>query len=446
MIAHAGFGDVSGDELLPDTLGEMSDRDPGRASAFGSTVRDYAVEAVSNRFVMWAAFVVVHLYLGLINLYSPTNPMGDVRFVYKNWIDQALQAQYWVGIDVPWVYPIVAIVPMLVAELGGLGEYPSNWLSMVLIVDSVALATLTGWGRRARNVAAGWWWIVFLVVLGPISLGRIDSISVPLAIIGVVLLAAHPIAATVVITLATWIKVWPAALIAALVIASRERRAVIASAIAVSLGIIAISLAFGSGANVLSFITEQTGRGLQVEAPISTFWMWQAFAGVPGTSVYYDLDILTFQVMGRNVDPTSAVMTPIMAVAVAVVVFLGIRAVRRGTDAAAALPALTLGFISCLIVFNKVGSPQYISWFAIPAILAILGGPAVRRSFRVPSVLILVIAGMTQVIYPFFYNEVLSLNPGLLVILTLRNLLLVLLLGWTVGALWRMHPNRKPAL
>ncbi len=47
---------------------------------------------------------------------------------------------------------------------------------------------------------------------------------------------------------------------------------------------------------MLSFITQQTGRGVQIESPIATFWMWDAFRGrIGGSSLYYDSAILTYQ-------------------------------------------------------------------------------------------------------------------------------------------------------
>jgi hypothetical protein len=403
-------------------------------------IREYAVDAATNRLVLWAAFIIVHLYLGLVNLYSPSNPMGDVRFVYSGWVQEGLQAQYWVGIDVAWVYPIVAMVPILAAELFGHALYPATWLSMVLVLDAVALATLTGWGRRARNISSGWYWTLFLFLVGPIAMGRIDAISVAVALIGVVILAAHPIAGSVLIALATWIKVWPAAIVAALIIASRERKAVFASAIATSIGVVFIALAFGSGDRVASFITEQTGRGLQVEAPVSTVWMWFALAGSNGAAVYYDADLLTFQVMGNGVDTAAAIMNPVMVIAAAVVAILGIRATRRGADATALLSPLMLGFITCMIVFNKVGSPQYVTWLVVPVLLAIVSAGGLRQAFATPAALVLVIAVLTQLIYPFFYNDLLLLNPAMVAILTIRNLLLVFLFGWSLAAIARLQP------
>jgi len=390
---------------------------------------------VSNRITLWIGFVAAHFWLGMLALYGPGFPLGDVVVVYKQWTDQIVIDNFWVGVDAPWVYPVVAIVPMLAAFALGPGLYASTWISIVMLLDAVGFAAITGWLTSRRRAGVAWWWIGFLVLLGPIAVARIDAITVPLAIVGVLLLATRPTAAGVVLAVATWIKVWPAALIAAVVISSRHRKDVVVAALGTTAVVVAVALLFGSGAHVFSFVTEQTGRGLQAEAPITTFWMWAAALGVPGTYVYYDTDILTYQVVGRGVDVAAAVMTPILAVVALGVAAVGIWAVRRGAAAADLLAPLALAIVTTLIAFNKVGSPQFISWLAVPVVLGLATKLAGRgRPFAVPAAIVLLVAALTQSFYPYLYDELLSLNPVLLVILTLRNLLLFVLLGWAVRA------------
>ncbi|MBK4347430.1 glycosyltransferase 87 family protein [Lacisediminihabitans changchengi] len=387
--------------------------------------------------LLWSAFVIVHFVLGLLNLRAPGYPLGDVSSVYTFWTDQAIVGHYWVGINGPWVYPILAIVPMLAARMFGMSEYSGVWLAMIMVLDAIAFAVIVGWGKRRQNSLVAWWWLGFLLLLGPIALGRIDSVTVPLAIVGVLLVASRPRLAAFILTIATWIKVWPAAIIVAIVISVRERAAVVVTGLITSVLIIAGALALGSGTNVFSFVTEQTGRGLQVEAPIATIWLWGATAGT-GTTVYYDTDLLTWQVRGAGVDVASAVTTPLMLLAFLVVAALGALAVRSRARVADILPALSLGFVAAFIAFNKVGSPQYITWFAVPVILGLATTAAGSgRSFRVPAILSAVLAALTQVIYPYLYGYLLSLNPLMLTVITAKDLLLFVLLGWSMWALWR---------
>lgn len=387
---------------------------------------------------MWAAFVLVHLWLGLLNLYAPGLPFGDVTIVYKFWMDQAFIGHVIVGIDTLWVYPIAALLPMLLSYAFGPDQYGSTWLTMVMLLDAVAFGFLTGWGRSRARVGVAWWWIGFLVLLGPIALGRIDSVSVPLALIGVILISSRPRAAAVLLTLATWIKVWPVAILLAAVISLKDRWRIVTTGLLVSGAVVVIALGLGSGSNVFSFVTQQTGRGLQPESPVGSIFMWLALARVPGASVFYDQSILSYGVNGPGDLVAIALITPLLALTVFVICLLGLRALRAGAAAGDLFPPLALALTSALLAVNKVGSPQYIAWLAVPIVLGLathLAGHG--RSFRTPAILGLVIAALTQVIYPYLYRWLLALNPLLVSALTVRNILEFVLLGWAIFAIVR---------
>jgi len=407
------------------------------ASPRSGGIRPALAVALQHPITLWAAFVLVHFVLGMLALYGPGLPLGDVSYVYKFWVEHGLSTGEWVGIDTVWVYPIVAFVPMLVAYLFGPDVYAPTWLSMVMVVDAVAFAVVLRFWRTRRLALAGWWWLGFLLLLGPVALGRIDSVTVPIALIGMLELASAPRVAAVLITVAAWIKVWPAALIAAAVVALRSRWQIAITAAAVSVAIAGVTLALGAGSNLFSFITEQTGRGLQIESPIATFWMWDAFASHSTRSiVYYDQAILTYQVVGPHAVDAAAVMTPLLAAVTAVLLVLGVVATRRGVPAAELLPLLALAITSGLILFNKVGSPQFVTWLAVPVVLGLTASITGKGpSFRVPVVLTLVIAGLTQYMYPYLYGQVIGLNFTMLLVLTARNLLYGVLLAWAVAAI-----------
>ncbi|QNE45371.1 DUF2029 domain-containing protein [Frigoribacterium sp. NBH87] len=362
--------------------------------------------------------------------------MGDVLSVYSTWMQRGVGAGDWVGIDRPWVYPILAAVPMLLARVGGPEHYGTAWLTIVLLLDAAALAVLTRGGRR--ELAAAWWWLAFLVVLGPIAVGRIDAVTVALALVGLLLLTARPALAAALLTVAAWVKVWPAALVVAALIAVRRRRDVLTAAVTTSVVVVAISLVLGSGATVLGFVGQQAGRGLQVESLTAVPWLWRAASGAADTTVYYDRDILTFQVAGPGVALAAQATTVVMALVVIAVVLLGLRAVRSGASAPRLLAPLSLGLVTALIVTNKVGSPQFVSWLAVPVVVGLVlqrrGGP----SFVVPAALSLVVAGLTQVIYPWCYDSLLAAEPWIVLVATLRGVAEVGLLALAAAQLWRL--------
>ena len=389
---------------------------------------------------LWGAFAVVHLVLGLVNLFSTANPFGDVRDVYPTWLGQAFAGQV-PAIDAPWVYPVLALVPMLAAHalallFGGASWYGVGWLLVVAACTAVTLAVMTG-GRHSPAAArvrldAAWFLVLFQLVLGPISTGRIDAITLPFAVLGLLALRRSGALSGGLLALGAWIKVWPAAPFLAVVIGHRHWLRAVAGGAIVSVLVVGVAVLLGGWPAVLSFVTEQTGRGLQIEAPAALWPMLLTSLGVPGFHAGYDLDILTYQVTGPGTAAISAWTTPVMAVAVLAVAGLGIAARRAGAGFVRVVPVVALGLVLALIVANKVGSPQFVGW--IGAVVAV-GLVWDARRFRVPAILALAIAGFTQLIYPWNYAFVAdAMLPGV-ILLAFRTVVYFVLLWWTVRAL-----------
>lgn len=415
-------------------------RASGESETSATSHRAALRRALAGRSALWVGFAVVHLGLAWLNLRAPGWPLGDVESVYLMWTQQAANGWLRIGIDEPWVYPILAFAPMTASLAFGVAWYPVTWLGLMTLLDAIAFAILLGHRRlaRTRRIAA-WWWLGFLIVLGPIALGRIDAVTVPLALVGLLFAAGRPRIAAALLTIAAWVKVWPAALLAALVVVHRRRFEIATVAAALSAGIIGACLLAGSGLNVIGFIGQQTGRGLQVEAPIGVPWLWAIVGGVDGVEIEYDRDILTYQILGPGVHATAAITTPLMAVGVIVVALIGVRAARRGAPIGRILAPLALGLVVVLMLANKVGSPQFATWLAAPVVLGLATAP---RRFTVPAVLAGVVALLTQIIYPYWYGWLLAANAGFVLVLTAKSVALVLLLAWSVRALWQAGSTR----
>jgi hypothetical protein len=395
-----------------------------------------------NRALLWAGFGAVNLTVAILGWQLPNQPMGDVYLVYEPWADAAVDGREIVGITAPFVYPQLALVPMILARaLAWIDGYTVGWAILVIALNAIAFAVLVGRARSRARVSAAWFWLAYALVLGPIGMYRIDAVTVPLAVLALLWLAGRPAVAAALLTVAMWMKVWPAALIAAAVVAVRRRLTVLASAVLVTALVLGGIVVLGGAAHAFGFIGEQTGRGLQIEAPVSTFYMWQAVAGVPGSFPFYDNDILTFQVTGPNVDVVIAAMTPLLVLAVAALAGLGAYKVWRGASYVRLLPPLALALVLAFIVFNKVGSPQFQAWLLPPLVLWIVLD---RTRASTAAALSLVSAGLTQVVYPIVYGGVLNLQPVPVALLTARNLLTIVLLVVAVTAIVRI-PTRVAA-
>lgn len=399
---------------------------------------------------IWLVFALTSIWLGWRGYAAEAVPYGDVSFVYEFWANQAIASGPIVGLETIWVYPVVALIPILLPLIAGPGFYALGWIFMVTAVNAAAIAVLLHVDtspvkqdeapvaldvrlvRRRQRIAA-WWWIAFLVMLGPIAVARLDTVVTPLVIIGLVMLAKRPLFASSLITIATWIKVWPAAVLISMVAILKERRRVFLASLITTAVILVIVLILGGANSILSFLTEQTGRGLQIEAPLATPFLWLVSAGIAGYEIYYDTDILTFQVRGDGTDIVAMISSFLLGAAFIGVLVFGWRVSRKNERGHEVLPALVLVLTTILIVFNKVGSPQYMGWLAAPIVAGIIIAP---KSYRTVSWLVLGLALLTNIFYPDMYQGILAAGPLELGVLTLRNIGEVILLVYAVRTLY----------
>ncbi len=389
--------------------------------------------------MLWIAFAVVHAGVAWLGFLMPNEPMGDVYRVYEPWSQQALDGRGIVGITEAWVYPQLALVPMVLAHaFAPLAGYTVGWAMLVTLMDAVAFAMLVGRGLSTPRVTAAWFWLTFIALLGPVGLYRLDGLTVPLVVIACLWLVGRPWVASMLLAVATWIKVWPAAVIAAALIAARGRRdrlAIVGGAAVVSALTLGAVVAAGGAAHAFGFVGEQASRGLQVEAPIAGPYLWGALLRLPGFSVYYSRELLTFQVTGTDIDVAIAAMTPALVVAMTGIAVLGVIKAVRGVRFASLFPALSLALVLGFIVVNKVGSPQYLVWL-VPSL--VIGLVVRRHDWIAPAALALGAALLTQLVYPVLYAGVLTPEPVAVTVLTLRNLSLVALFVWMLVRLARL--------
>lgn len=398
---------------------------------------------------LWLAFVVAHLYVAMIGWRMPALPMGDTVFVYEPWARHALGGGAIVGVTESWVYPQLALVPMLIAQglsqlihplfpgtyAVGSASYVVAWSILVTVLDAVGFAFLLR-GTRARRSrirrGAALLWMAALLVLGPIAMFRIDAITVPLAVIGGLWLFSRPAVASALFTIGAWIKIWPGALFVAALALLRGRIRMLVSAAIVTFVVVLGLVLLGGSKNLLGFLSQMTGRGLQIEAVGATPLLWLTQVGV--TRIQYNRQILTFQLAGPGVDLVAAVLTPLMALAVLAIAALAVWKLRAGASARRLLPATALALVTVLIACNKVGSPQFQVWMLAPIVLwCLFDGPRVR----VPAILVLIDFALTQVVYPVLYDGLLAAQPLPIALLSARNILVVVICVVAVRAIVR---------
>lgn len=402
-----------------------------------------------GRIALWLGFLVVHALLVAQVWLAPLAPFNDVIVVYRDWMLRGIEQGVWVGIDVPFVYPPLALAPMLAATVLGLDvvAYGWAWLLIVTLLDAAALAVLTLRGEaaaRRRGMIAAWWWIGFLLLLGPVGLARLEAITAPLAIIAVRLMLERPAVAGALLAIGAWIKIWPGALIAATVIALRTRAWVLLGALLVTVPLLALGLILGGGTELFGFLGGQTGRGLQVESLLAAPWLIGAAIGAPGAEIVWNAGLNTFEVDGPGAAALSDWSTPILLALAAALLVLGVLA--RRTAPLETLVLLSVALVAVLVVTNKVGSPQFTAWLAGPLVLVLLLAPRVEGVSRarafVPAILALSIAGLTQLVYPTGYDRLLAAEPLLVAVLLVKHALWIVLAGWATVGLVRLAARR----
>ncbi|MGF3055776.1 hypothetical protein [Microbacterium sp. YY-01] len=421
------------------------------------TRRWRVVDARWNAAALWLLFVGAHAVVAVLAWGVPGDAMHDVYGVYEPWVRDAVTGGTIVGIDERWVYPHLAMLPMLVA--GGLAQllgallpalgpavaYAWAWAGLVTILDCVAFALLMGRPSSSivlltvhRRHAAALVWALSFAALGPVGMYRIDAIAVPLAVMASLALVRHPVLAGVLFAVGAWIKIWPGAVALAAVAVLRDRWRVLVGAVSVTGAVMLAIVGIGGGSHLLGFVADQGERGLQIESVAATPFLWLAARGQ--AEIHFSFEILTFEVTGPGTAAASALLNPLLIVAVAAIVAVAIVCAKRSGDATALVAPTALALVAALIVANKVGSPQFHTWLVVPTMMVV----ALRTpGYRMLAAMVITATALTFVIYPLSYAWLTAAVPWAVAIVTLRNLLLVAVLAVAVRGI---HATYRQAL
>jgi hypothetical protein len=392
-------------------------------------------------------FIVVHLvFLIFAASLSLRGEAFSDTFIYRDWAMAGFNDANLTGGPSPWVYPILALIPMAVAGIAGPGPFFFLWVLMTTLLNGWALLKLTNRGRDRNAVPAGWWWLVFTFLMGWLGFARVDGLTAPLVLVALAYGVGRPFIASILLAIGTWVKVWPAAIMLALFAVVRNRILVVLAGITTTAVVVALAASLDSVPKLLNFLTQQGDRGMQLEATFTTPWLWLSVLNVDGSRMYMNTDINSMQVDGPGTALMSVLMQPLLVLAALVVAGLTFWALHNGkvsggVDRTELLLAGALTLATAFVVFNKVGSPQFMVWLA-PAVA--VGLAHSWREWRVPAAMLIFIAVATYFIYPLFYDALSHNNPWMALVLTIRNILLVVLFIWSVRRLYLLG-KKTPA-
>ncbi len=375
---------------------------------------------------LWALTRLAMLALLVIE----SNILDDPRY-YARRLDQLSGAGG--AADTLTEYPLPALAVLLPPWWVAGGDRNRYLVSFVLLMLAVDAAFAVLLWRAGRGPTPGLrLWLVFAPLLGPLLVTRFDLASAALAAAALVAVAARrPGRAGGLLAAGAAVKVWPAALLPTLLVRRPDRWRALGGFAAVAAVAAAASLAAAGRERLLSPLTWQGDRGLQIESVPALPLMWARVVRPQTWDAEYTR-FLTFELRGPGTDLLLGVTSVATAAALVVLGLLVLRA-WRSRPGPASVPAVgLLMVVGCvlLIVTNRAFSPQYLVW--VVALLAAVGAvapaePVLTQANR----LLLATCLLTQVVYPLGYGmltteawftvvgvSLLTVRAGLLVALT----------------------------
>lgn len=232
---------------------------------------------------------------------------------------------------------------------------------------------------RTSRLNGAWLWVGVCLLIGPILLSRLDLISGLCVGLGVAVAAFHPRIAGGILAFATASKLWPGVLAATFVGRwnSRGTWLRIVSFAAALAGLVGLTVWVAGLDRVLSPLTYQEVRGLQVESIAAT-----PFAVLAVLDSRWDINFTTsksFEITGPGVEFGTSVASGLMAATLVLAVGVAVwRFLHGGWTRNRALAFATV-LVAMLIVSNKVFSPQYVLWLAPLVCLGVARGVGAGR-------------------------------------------------------------------
>jgi uncharacterized membrane protein len=344
-------------------------------------------------------------------------------------------------VEYPLPAVVVVAVPWLVAAATGL-SYGTVLLLLAAGTDLVFTVLLAVAGRAH---GAGWWpavaWLVAVPAIGATAFARFDLLPGVLVGCAVLAVGSRPRVAAALLAVATSVKLWPVVLAPALLTATARRTAV-GWYVGTGLALATATVLVAGPVRLLTPLTYQTERGLQIESVAATPVMVAWWLRPDAWTISY-APSRSFEIEGPGVS-TALSASELATVAYAVVVVAGAAALLSAWRRRRVVDAPTMvwsGLVAVLgfLVTGKVLSPQYLLWVLPLAVagLAVADSPLLRQWVG----WLLVAAALTQVVFPAGYGALTAgVGPPVAVpvlALVVRNLLLVALLGVAVREAWR---------
>lgn len=355
-------------------------------------------------------------------------------------------------------YPLPVLITMLPQYLLALGN-PTVMLVLyaasMLAVDAGFLRTL----MRAADANPGhrkpeWspavaFWIVFVPLMGSLSYFRFDLL--PAVLTGIAMLSApsQPAKTGLFVAIGAALKLWPGLLLPAMLVNRNRWRVTVGAFVATGAVLVAASVAVGGVDRLVSPLRWQSERGLQIESIPATPLMVAHALHPHGVWQLLYSRFNAFEIHGAGAAALITLSSLLQLAAVVFCVVLWTRALRSAPSAhlveSQLMGWICVATVALMTVTNKTLSPQYILWLGGPIAVMLVRVPLDRRLRRV-SMILLVTAGASQLIYPILYSGIDGASaprrPYVTALLLARNALMVWLTVLACVAAWQASRRR----
>jgi len=362
-------------------------------------------------FALWAVWIVSRLFiLAQVGIWDSVNGVNYQDVNYYEATSNHLADTRTMPEGDSWQYPPLAALLFLVPRLSP--DYWLGFIALMLLFDALAVWMLSS-RRSELHLAGAWYWVLLLTTLAAFPVLRFDLLTAVTAIAALLLAPRRPLLSGLALGSGFMLKLWP--IVALLGEWDRRRLLTMLG------GLVLVSASSFVLAGVLfgdqsGFLSNQAGRGLQLEAVGATPWHLRRM-------VTGEVTVLAQRNGTNEIDSTVAdhvatglqVATLVAILVVAGWAFARDRLIRKhgradlqdvavGRDAAFAATLLAM-------VTNGVLSPQFLMW--VVGVGAVCVGTRGSRTLRAAMLV------AASVILTFGLYQ----SPAIMV---LRNTLLVL--------------------
>jgi hypothetical protein len=369
---------------------------------------------------------------------------GDVFYYHRK-----INALFSAGLDgtlYEYPTPVVWILWLPYgASFGSRVGYLVAFIVLMLALDALFCYTLWRSTGRRHDSAIDFW-LIFAPLIGPLSYLRFDMLPAVLA--GGALLATRrkPWVTGALTGLGAAIKLWPALLIGAFMSYKYDRRQAGLAFIVVGFGLALISLILGGWSRLISPLRWQSDRGLQIESIWATPSM-VARAVMPDQWIVNMSPYQAYEVFGPGADAWVTISNVATLLGLAMIILLTVRAFRHDGSTPVAIGFVVLATVAIMIITNKTLSPQYLLWLGGPMATLLVfrrqATPEEGQAIRRIALQLLVLALLTQLVYPVLYPGYLGRHGHAMIIIstivtTIRNVALVVFTIEVCRMAWRM--------